>query len=196
MKQRISPYQFDDHREFIRQALKEGGFSYASFAAKHADIASRPLLAFALSKGRSGSKSKPMRNFSPETLARIGKALKLSDAEIDYLLLLLWDNNSEVLGGPYGSAYADAIKRLINSQKSRHAQSTNKQATSKSHYSQTAQAVAQLLDTLPPHAKQRLSREILSESRVALARQRNKAGVKTITSVIERLGELVALGAP
>lgn len=196
MQRRISPFQFDDHREFLRQALKEGGFSYTSFAAKFGEIVSRPLLAFALSKGRSGSKNKPLRNFSPETLARIGKALKLTDPEIDYLLLLLWDNNSEVLAGPYGSAYSESLKRLIREHKSRQSLPANGQPLGKFRHSETAQVVAQLLDTLSPQAKLKLAREIHAESRVALARQRNKAGVKTITSVIERLGELVTLGAP
>lgn len=55
MTKRISPYQFEDHREFVRQALKAKGFSYRSFAAKHGSVVSFITLAMTLSKGRSAS---------------------------------------------------------------------------------------------------------------------------------------------
>jgi hypothetical protein len=196
MKQRISPFEFDDHREFLRQALKTMGFSYRSFAAKHHEIVSFNLLAMALSKGKSGKENKPMRNFSPEMLARIGKALKLSDDEVTYLLLLLWANNSEVLEGVYGSAHSDCVRRLLKEQKTKQFHTNALSTPPRSKYSVTANTVAYLLDSLPARSRVTLTKGILEESKVVQARQRNKAGVKAITSAIERLSELLAQGAP
>ena len=196
MKQRISPFQFSTYRDFLRAALKEKGFSYRSFAKKHGDVISFITIAFTLSKGRSGTKSKPMRNLSPETLARLGKVLKLKEDEITFLILLKLENDSDVLPGPHGSAYMDCIRSLIREQKYLQNQSTNKPSTGKQKHSSTAYTVAELLDLLPGAAKQRLAGEILLESKGILARQRRKAGVKAMSSAISKLEDLVSLGAP
>lgn len=196
MKQRISPFQFDDHREFIRQALKNAGYSYRGFTAKHGDVIAFVTLAMALTKGRSGTKNKPMRNFSPEMLARVGKALKLTEDEIGHLILLKFENDAETVQGPYGGAYSDSIRKLVRENKSRQIQSANKQGTTKTHYSQTGQAVAQLLDKVPNQFRSRIVKELVNESKVIVARQRNKAGVKAITSLIEKLENLLGLGVP
>jgi hypothetical protein len=196
MKQRISPYLFDDHREFIRQALKESGSSYRMFAAKHAGIISLSQLALCLSKGKAGTKSRPMRNFSPELLATLGKVFRLTEDEISYLLLLLWANNSEVLPGPYGSTYSDCLNGMLAEKKSKQFQTAIKSGAAKTRYTPTADTVAQLLDKLPAELKVKLTRDILKASKVVLSRQRHKPGVRTLTSVIDRLGELLAQGAP
>ena len=196
MKQRISPFQFSNYRDFLRSALKEKGFSYRSFAQKHGEVISFITLAFALSRGRSGTKNKPMRNLSPETLARLGKVLKLKEDEITFLILLKLENDSEVHPGPYGGAYLECIRSMIREQKYLQGQSTNKPSTSKQRYSTTAYTVAELLDLLPEPAKQRLTGEILLESKGILARQKRKAGVKTMASVIGKLDGLVRLGSP
>ncbi len=196
MKQRISPFQFSNYRDFLRAALKEKGFSYRSFAQKHGEVISFITLAFALSRGRSGTKNKPMRNLSPETLARLGKVLKLKEDEITFLILLKLENDSEVHPGPYGGAYLECVRSMIREQKYLQNQSTNKPSTGKQRYSATAYTVAELLDLLPGPAKHRLTGEILLESKGILARQKRKAGVKTMASVIGKLDDLVRLGSP
>lgn len=196
MKKKITAFEYNDHRDLIRALLQEKGFSYRSFAAKHGDIASFDLLASALSRGRTGTKNKPRRDFSPITLTRLGKTLKLSDEECTYLALLKLENDAEVAPGPHGNIYKECLQRLIREHKVRQPMSTNRPHSAKSSYSETANTVAKLLDTLPAMRKAKFAQEILSEARVALARQRHKPGAKALSAVIDRLKELVDLGAP
>lgn len=194
MKQRISPFQYSSYREFLRVALKEKGHSYRSFAAKHGDVISFIMLAQSLSRGRSGTESRPMRNISPETLARLGKVLKLGEDEITFLLLLKMENDSVTLPGVYGSAYIDNVRTMIKEQKNKLTHGANEKSSHRARYSQSAETIAEFMDLLPEAAKLRLSREILVEGKGILSRQKHKAGVKKLASVIQRLERLVSMG--
>lgn len=194
MKRRISPFGFTNYRDFLREALKEKGFSYRSFAAKHGDVISFIMLAQALTRGKSGTENRPMRNISPEMLARLGKILKLREDEITYLILLKLENDSGIMPGLYGSAYIDAIKGLIREQKSKMTHGVSNSFTKRTRFSQAAETIAEFMDLLPEAAKLRLSREILVEGKGILSRQKRKAGVKKLASIIQRLERLVSMG--
>lgn len=194
MKQRISPYQFTNYRDFLREALKEKGHSYRSFAAKHGDVISFIMLAQALTRGKSGTENRPMRNISPESLARIGKVLKLRDDEITFLILLKMENDSAAMPGIYGSAYMDSVRGMIREQKTKITHRASEKSPGRARFSQSAETIAEFMDLLPEAAKQRLSREILVEGKGILSRQKRKAGVKKLASVIQRLERLVSMG--
>lgn len=195
MKQRISPFQFSNYRDFLRTALKEKGFSYRSFTARHGDVVSFMMLAQTLSKGRSGSENKPMRNLSPETVARLGKTLKLRDDEISYLVLLKLENDCAVLPGPFGSTYQDTLKALIREQKSKIMHGTIGVSTSKKRFSQASETIAEFLDLLPDRPKSRLTRELIVEGKGILSRQKRRAGVRNLASIIQKLESLVSMGS-
>lgn len=196
MKHRISPYNFSSYRDFLREALKENGFSYRTFAAKHGEIISYIMLAQTLTRGKSGTENRPMRNISPETLARIGKVFKLRDDEITYLVLLKLENDSGALPGLHGYTYMDVIKGLLREQKRKITHRDRKISKSRERHSQTAETIAEFFDLLPDGAKHRLSRELLVEGKGVLSRHKRKAGVKSLASTIQRLERLVNAGTP
>lgn len=188
MRDAFNTFSFSDYRLLIREAIKSRRYSYRSFALKHGDIVSFGMLAGALSRGRGGTKSKPLRNFSLEKLTQIGKALKLSDDELKYLLLLKLENDCEVFVGPHGSACSDLLKRMLAEQQER----TRKKAHSEQEdiYSLVGLAVAKLVEALPEGSQRRLIAEILPPAKAILSRQRKKPGVRTLALHIERLEEL------
>ena len=90
----------------------------------------------------------------------------------------------------------DCLKKMLKEHKLKQFQQPTKARSEKSHYTPTANTLARLLDMLPPTSRVIFTKGILRESRVVEARQRDKAGVKSVTSVIENLGELLKQGAP
>ncbi len=194
MKQHISPFPFTEYRDFLRAALKANGFTYRSFTKKHGEVVSFIMLAQTLSRGRSGTKNKPMRNLSAETLARLGKALRLKDEEVTYLILLKLENDSEVFPGPYGNAYMDCIRALIQNYKYSQIQLPNKQGAGAVKLSKTAETIGELIDLLPDSSKRKVNKEILDESRGVQARQKRRPGLQRMASVIQRLETLANLG--
>lgn len=195
MKRTVVAFQFASYREFLREALKANGFTYVSFAAKHKEIVGSATLAAALSRGRTGMGDRPARNISPETLARIGKALKLDDRELTYLLLLKLENDGEAFSGLYGSVYLDCMRKLIPIYKSSVFDKHSTQKTKIKH-SETASTVAQLLDFLPAGARSKILQRIIPESKAFLGRQKNKPGIKPLHKFIDRLEALSAMGGP
>lgn len=188
MKAKPSPFAFADHREFLRALLKEKDFSYRKFADRHGDVASFDLLASALSKGRTGTKSRPRRDFSAVTLARLGKTLGLSDLEVDQLLLLKLQNDAEVHPGQFGDAYVESLKRLARLARSRRDRKAESSATRE--FSELAEVVATLIEMTPATSVPAFARGILRESRVVLARNRSRPGGRAIARQVDRLAEL------
>lgn len=194
MKNHISPFQFSNYREFLRVALKARGYSYRSFSDKHGDIVSRIMLAQTLTQGRTGTQNRPMRNLSPETLARIGKVLRLKDQEITFLVLLKLENDSGLMPGLYGSTYIDIMKSLIREHRFRATDGDQSEGTGGKKYSPAAQILAELFDLFPSMAKIRLAREMLLEGRGILSRQKRRAGLKAMTTGIQQLEKLISAG--
>jgi hypothetical protein len=190
MKQRVSPYRFLDHREFLREALKEKGYSYRSFAAKHGGIVSFNMLSLCLSKGKSGTESRPMRNFSPELLAQIGGVLKLKDDEIAFLVLLKFENDASVVAGAGGAAYRDAVRRLVREQKAKQSGF----GAPAGRRSKSADLIAEFFDRLPSSAKQKLAEKLVSEGKIIIGRHKRIPGVETLNSIIQKLDTLPNFG--
>jgi hypothetical protein len=161
MKAHIAPYQFSDYREYLREALKANGFSYRSFAAKYASIVSFITLAQTLSKGRAGTKNRPMRNLSPETVARLGRVFRLSDKEISYLVLLKLENDAEALPGQYGGAYVENLRAQIRERKEQAMRGESAAADAPPNFSKSALAVAELFEQLPAGRREKLLEELL-----------------------------------
>ena len=96
--------------------------------------------------------------------------------------------------GLYGSAYIDAIRGMIREQKSKITHNVTEKSSSRTRFSQSAEAIAEFIDLLPENSKIRLSREMLVEGKGILSRQKRKGGVKKLTSVIQRLERLISMG--
>jgi hypothetical protein len=106
------------------------------------------------------------------------------------------ENDSVVLPGPYGSAYIDSIRALIREQKMKMTHRENGISPKKSKFTQTAETIAELIDFASDAARARISKEVLLEAKGILSRQRNKAGVRTLASIVQRLEKQLSLGTP
>jgi hypothetical protein len=190
MRTQFQALKHTDYRQLLRDALKSKGYSYRSFSSKHSDIVSFGMLGAALSKGRGGLKNKPSRTFSPETVARIGKALKLSEDELFHLALLKIENDAEILPGQHGGLFSQMMKTIVAEQRERLDVKTNKLKHEQFSYSSIASAAAQLIDALPDQAKAKVVSELLPAAKAVLARQRKKPGVRTLSLNLNRLEEL------
>jgi len=150
------------------------------------------MLAQALTRGRTGNQNRPMRNISPETLARIGKVLRLKEQEITYLVLLKLENDSGVMSGLYGSAYIDVMKTLIREYRTKASAVGIKESRDSKNFSPVALILAELFDLFPGTAKIRLAREVLLEGKGILHRHKRRAGITDLAARIQMLDKLVS----
>jgi hypothetical protein len=185
-----SVFSYTDYRQLIRDALESKGYSYRSFSEKHPNVAKFSMLGAALSKGRGGTKFKPARTFSAETLARLGRVLKFNEAEITHLILLKFENEAEVLPGTYGGTFLEIAKALLNEHRLR-SQTKNQMVKDEQYsHSDLSRAAASVIDALPESSRKKVAAEILPAAKAVLSRQRKKPGVRTLASNIERFEEL------
>lgn len=192
MKNHFRVFQYADYRQLLREGVKSKGFSYRTFSARHAHIVSFGMLAAALSKGRSGTKNKPARTFSVETVARIGKTLRFTEDELLYLVMLKLENDAEVLPGVYGGTFSELTRKLLGQHRERVETKIPKLKGEQYSSSPITLAAADLIDALPETTRARVSSEILPAAKAVLSRQRKKPGVRTLALTIERLEELTS----
>lgn len=186
-----SVFSYADYRQLIRDTLKSRGYSYRSFSSKHPQVAKFSMLGAALSKGRGGTKSKPARTFSAESLARIGRVLKFSDDELSFLLLLKFENEAVSLPGGYGGTFSEISKNLLNDFRLR--AQTKDQVLKDEQYNQSSLgvAVSRVIDALPEGSRKKVAAEMLPAAKAVLSRQRKKPGVRTLALNISRFEELI-----
>ncbi|MCO5143146.1 MAG: hypothetical protein M9962_08665 [Oligoflexia bacterium] len=194
MKAHIAPYQFSDYREYLRDALKANGFSYRSFAAKYGSIVSFITLAQTLSKGKAGTKNRPMRNLSPEIVARLGRVFRLSEDEISYLVLLKLENDAQTLPGQYGGAYVENLRAQIRERKERAVRAESIVDSAVHNFSKTTLALAELFEQLPEGRREKLLEEFLQESKGVVSRMGRRPGVRALQQAMQKLEALRGIG--
>lgn len=183
-------FAYADYRQLLRDALKYKTYTYRSFSEQNGAIISFSMLGAALSAGRGGTKNKPTRTLSNESLVRIGKALKFTDAELAHLIFLKLENDAETYPGPYGGSFQDLAKTFVNESRAQAKTTGAKLKDEQYTRSSIALLVADAVDALPEAAKLKVAREILPILRSVLARQRRKPGVKILSQKITKLEEL------
>jgi len=197
MKEQINIFAYSNYREFLVDWLKEREFSYRSFAARYQGVVSLIALARLLSRGRGGGKTKNDYRMSPEALARLGKAIHLSDDEMRQLLLLRLENDAEVLTGQHGNSFQRVMQELIAENRSKQAGKGKPGGiAAASKGSETGKQLFELFDLLPSRLRIRILEEAALQGRIYAARQSGKTGVKALNSLLRELERLKEMGAP
>lgn len=198
MKSDLNIFAYRSYRLFIVDWLKINGYSYRSFVAQHPGLVSLIALAKLLSRGRAGQRETSDYRMAPETLAKLGKALKLSEPELRHFLLLRLENDAEPGQGAHAGAYQKVIRGLLEESRRQHlaGPGVKKGSPASDKSSPTAQQVTELFDLLPSRFRVRILDEILQQGRIFAARQSGKPGVNTVHKLLQGLNTLKDSGAP
>ena len=170
-------FSYLDYRSFLRDILKSRGYSYRSFTERYKQIVSFIALAKALSQGRGKMQKKPSYNMSAETLARLGAALQLSEKELEYLVLLKLENDSEQYKGVYGNALRRVIQGLLEKREKKELKKNTSEDTK----------ISELFQLLPSRYQQKILTEATLQGRVYVSRQKGKPGTKKIELLLKNL---------
>ena len=190
-------YNYDNYREFLADWLKANGYTYRSFAERYGDIVSFIAVAKTLSKGKSGQRPQGQYRMSAETLARLGKAMRLTDAELRHLVLLKLENDADRLPGTGGGAYQQAMRHLVAENRNLVAEIDDEKAGVKHRSgSESGRLLVDFFELLPTRFRTRILEEIILQGRVYASRQSGKAGVKAVRTLLQRLEEVRDMGAP
>ena len=173
----LNIFSYRNYRSFLRDLMKAKGYSYRSFAERYSQIVSFIALAKALSQGRGKMLKKPTYNMSAETLARLGSALRLSEQELQYLILLKLENDAEQYKGPYGDAFRRLMQGLLEKQNKKTIETPTSSGTK----------LSELFECLPSRYQEKILSDAILQGQVYLGRQKGKPGVKKIERILEEL---------
>lgn len=203
MKNKISIFSYTSYRSFIADWLKENEFSYRSFVERYPKVVSLIALAKLLSRGRFKDKERGDYRMAPEALARLGKTIRLSDAELRHLILLRLENDSGRLPGQYGASYQQVMQELVEENRLQAIEGIRKQAGAKAVApggqaggTQTAALLSEIIDIFPQRFRLKVVDEILEYGEIVASRQSRRVGVRPLQNLLQELRRLRDMGVP
>ena len=187
-----SVFGYESYRDYLREFLEDNGFSYRAFAKQFRPYISLNSLERLLSKGR--GKSTAGYRISPDSLARLGKAMGLPESELAHLILLKMENDADEFPGPHGNAYKRLTQKLVKEHRAR--ATPRLQAGERKKISASGEAIAALFDELDGLRRREIAQTVVKQANIFIGRQSGKIGIKAVTTRIEQVHKLSVMGLP
>lgn len=183
---RVNIYQHQDYRQLLDELLELNQLSYRQLASSSQKIVSFPLLAKVLIKDPHGT-YKGHQNLSPEKLALLLDFFGYNQEEVQFGLLMRFENDIRSLPHQRGSLAKSVLKKAVQASRRR---AKSAKGPKPHEGAPMIRVLGSLFDQLPEESRSRVLKALTREALIVAERTKNVPGSARIQHLIGELKNL------